>query len=136
MQVRFVADDTAPGSMVEAAVDDVFLNVVRDRSTPVEDPLLLPARLVLGENYPNPFNPKTTVRFDLPQAGRVELAVFDLGGRKVATLVNDQLARRPPRRHLARPGRHRPSRRERHLRLPAAGRRRGADAQDDAGEVI
>ncbi len=96
VQVRFVAEDLAPGSTVEAAVDDVFLNVVRDLSTPVEDPLLQPARLVLGEAFPNPFNPKTTVRFDLPQSGRVELAVFDLGGRKVATLVNDQL---PAGRH-------------------------------------
>jgi hypothetical protein len=96
VQVRFVADDTAPGAMVEAAVDDVFLNVVRDQSTPVGDPLVQPARLALGENYPNPFNPKTTVRFDLPQAGRVELAVFDLGGHKIATLVNDQL---PAGRH-------------------------------------
>ncbi len=91
VQVRFVADDTAPGSVVEAAVDDVFLDVVRDASTPVEEPVLLPARLVLGEAYPNPFNPKTTVRFDLPQSGRVDLSVFDLAGRKVATLVNDQL---------------------------------------------
>jgi hypothetical protein len=91
VQVRFVADDTAPGSVVEAALDDVFLNVVRDLSTPVDDPLLQPVRLVLGENYPNPFNPKTTVHFDLPQSGRVDLAIFDLGGRKVATLVNDQL---------------------------------------------
>jgi flagellar hook assembly protein FlgD len=65
---------------------------VRDASTPVEDPQLLPVRLVLGENYPNPFNPKTTVHFDLPQSGRVDLAVFDLNGRRVATLVNDQLA--------------------------------------------
>jgi hypothetical protein len=50
-----------------------------------------PGAFLLAQNYPNPFNPKTTVRFDLPQPGRVELAVFDLGGRKVATLVNDQL---------------------------------------------
>jgi len=46
----------------------------------------LPERLALGRNFPNPFNPKTTLRFDLPHAAAVELAVFDVGGRRVATL--------------------------------------------------
>lgn len=42
----------------------------------------------LEQNFPNPFNPETTIRFSVPTAGQIELAVFDLSGRKVATLVD------------------------------------------------
>jgi hypothetical protein len=38
--------------------------------------------------YPNPFNPETTIRFNLPQAAPVTLRVFDLRGSQVAELVN------------------------------------------------
>ena len=42
----------------------------------------------LGSNYPNPFNPRTNFSFSLDQSDRVTLAVFDLRGRKVATIVD------------------------------------------------
>lgn len=43
-------------------------------------------RPALGRNFPNPFNPKTSLRFDLPRPATVELAIFDASGRRVATL--------------------------------------------------
>ncbi len=45
----------------------------------------------LAGNYPNPFNPKTSIRFDLPTAGSVELSVYDVEGRRVITLLDDHL---------------------------------------------
>ena len=48
----------------------------------------LPAEVTLSANYPNPFNPETTIRYALPQAGNVRLAVYDLLGHEVAILVD------------------------------------------------
>ena len=49
----------------------------------------LPAEVALWGNYPNPFNPETTIRYVLPQAGQVHLAVYDLLGHEVAVLVDE-----------------------------------------------
>ncbi|MEO1022968.1 MAG: T9SS type A sorting domain-containing protein [Bacteroidota bacterium] len=50
----------------------------------------LPQRISLEQNYPNPFNPTTTIEYGVPQSGAVTLEVFDVTGRKVATLVDRQ----------------------------------------------
>ncbi|MFT5516945.1 MAG: hypothetical protein ACI80V_003084 [Rhodothermales bacterium] len=48
----------------------------------------LPDAFELVQNYPNPFNPKTVIRFGLPEASEVSMQVFDVLGRRVATLLN------------------------------------------------
>lgn len=50
------------------------------------------AAATLGRNYPNPFNPSTRIGFSLARDTRVDLAVFDLAGRRVATLAQGPLA--------------------------------------------
>ena len=52
----------------------------------------LPVAYALSGNYPNPFNPATTIPFALPEASMVKIAVYDLTGRRVAVLVEGELA--------------------------------------------
>jgi hypothetical protein len=43
------------------------------------------------ENYPNPFNPTTTIKFSVPTAGIVKIEVFDVRGAKVATVIDQHM---------------------------------------------
>ena len=47
--------------------------------------------MYFGNNYPNPFNPSTTIRYELPKSSEVRLGVYDMLGREVAVLVNAML---------------------------------------------
>ena len=59
----------------------------------------LPAEVALLGNYPNPFNPETTIGYALPHAGKVRLVVYDLLGHEVAVLVDGP---QPAGRHAVR----------------------------------
>jgi hypothetical protein len=50
-----------------------------------------PVNYKLEQNYPNPFNPVTNIKFSIPNAGSVKLVVFDMLGKEVATLVNQNM---------------------------------------------
>ena len=50
----------------------------------------LPAEYDLFANYPNPFNPATTINYQLPKDGLVTLKIFDMLGKELKTLVNEQ----------------------------------------------
>ncbi|PID80832.1 hypothetical protein CSB20_05420, partial [bacterium DOLZORAL124_64_63] len=49
----------------------------------------LPTVFALRSNYPNPFNPATTIKFDLPRSSHVKLNIYDVAGRLVRTLVDE-----------------------------------------------
>lgn len=51
----------------------------------------VPEKYSLSQNYPNPFNPTTNIKFSLPKAAFVRLAVYDMLGREVESLVSQQL---------------------------------------------
>jgi DNA-binding beta-propeller fold protein YncE len=52
---------------------------------------VIPSGFALQQNFPNPFNPSTEIRFDIGRAGFTTLRVYDMLGREVAQLVNEEL---------------------------------------------
>lgn len=58
--------------------------------TKFEAGITVPETYVLEQNYPNPFNPTTEIRYQLPENGYVTLAIFNVMGQKVRTLIDGQ----------------------------------------------
>jgi hypothetical protein len=56
------------------------------------DSIDTPRQTALHQNVPNPFNPTTTIAFDLARDGHVRIKIFDVAGRLVRTLVDEELA--------------------------------------------
>ena len=87
LQVRFVLHSDGWVTRDGAYVDDVA--IFGDPSLTGVDGEVVVTRLLV-RNYPNPFNPRTTVRFDLPERGPVDVVVYDVPGRIVRTLVRGE----------------------------------------------
>lgn len=56
----------------------------------VDDEVEHPLSFILIQNYPNPFNPSTTIHYDIPTESLVQLAVYDVRGRQIKTLVSEE----------------------------------------------
>jgi hypothetical protein len=71
--------DFTPGAIFYGTTSDVS-----DMTLP------LPQRLTLYQNYPNPFNSYTVIRYYLPESGHVTINIYDLLGRRIETLVDEE----------------------------------------------
>jgi len=81
----------APGALPELPgfpEEDDEREPPRDPATGVDGPRMVALQL---ESFPNPFNPATTLRFDLPQAAKATLAIYDVRGQQVRSLLNENL---------------------------------------------
>lgn len=86
-----------------SAVDDAGNEGDKAVTETTTDSDLPPGVIVLHQNIPNPFNPTTLIRFELPVRAHVRLHVFDVQGRLVRTLIDDEL--QPGSREVAWNGR-------------------------------
>jgi hypothetical protein len=80
-----------PSGIVQVVTNpgmDQQITVTEQETSGAPDAATIPTEYSLYANVPNPFNPATMIRFDLPSAGPVELTVFDATGRAVRKLVN------------------------------------------------
>ncbi|HOX24348.1 MAG TPA: S8 family serine peptidase [Candidatus Krumholzibacteria bacterium] len=82
-----VADMRDVASLAISGTGERTYTIVLGNPTPVGDDLL-PAAFSLVGSYPNPFNPQTTIRFDVPRTSHVQLDVYDVHGRRVVRLVD------------------------------------------------
>jgi hypothetical protein len=82
--VRFSISATDGIDTVKVTGDDrvVFVNRYEYLSTESEG---IPTAFALHENYPNPFNPTTTLRFDLPEVSSITLTIYNMLGQRVRT---------------------------------------------------
>jgi hypothetical protein len=101
VRFRFTAQDTGATTKVEALVDEVRIVARGAAVVSVGGPDAaiggaLPKRFALHANEPNPFNPVTRIRYDLPKATGVEVTIYNTGGQKVRTLA---AGRRPAGSH-------------------------------------
>ena len=84
------ATDAGSAMIAAASVDGYGLSITADGAfgTSTEASSELPSGFGLAGNYPNPFNPQTTVSFRMPESGQVRLSVHDVLGREMAVLVD------------------------------------------------
>jgi len=69
-------------------IDDIYFSKTDD-PTDVNNISAIPSEYSLFNNYPNPFNPSTKIKFNLPKTSKVKLNIYDIVGRKVKTLLDE-----------------------------------------------
>ncbi|MBL7994910.1 T9SS type A sorting domain-containing protein, partial [bacterium] len=88
---QYVDTDVKPGDSVSYRLADIAYNGDITYHPEKSLRLKVPERFELLANYPNPFNPSTTISYKLPKQSRVQLTIYNVLGQKVRELVRGEL---------------------------------------------
>ena len=83
----FCEDEDTLGNNTLKNAGSAYIFSISANETTISDNYITPG-FILENNRPNPFNPKTTIEYDLPEAQNIKLQIFDISGRLVETLYN------------------------------------------------
>lgn len=81
-------DDAATG--FNSSIDSWMIEITYGIITGGVHTVTIPSKFILSQNYPNPFNPSTKITYGLPKNSFVKLSLFDVTGREIGVLVNEQ----------------------------------------------
>lgn len=91
VSLRSLLEGTAVGEIGSGAAGAMYVTSANGAVGISQIGNSVPDKFELKQNYPNPFNPSTKINFSIPFAGLVKLAVYDMSGKEVASLVNEKL---------------------------------------------
>jgi len=95
--IQHIAAKVDEGVIPAWRIDESYARILELKNrrlipTSLADAGSLPVAVELAQNFPNPFNPTTTIRWEMPDAGTVQLAVYNMLGQEVARLADEQLS--------------------------------------------
>ena len=85
---------TAMGEWGSAEVEKFVERLAKEKGQKelASDGSQIPKSFALFSNYPNPFNPETSIKYALPQSGHVRIEIYNVLGQRIATLIDTEMA--------------------------------------------